>query len=589
MPNINITVAGKIATNMTPGVVVVCGNGDYTVNFDFDNEWAAEAERIARFAYTRDGKNYSQDKPFTGNSVAMPAMKNVSSVLVGVYTANMRTTTPAKVLCDRSILCGDPVEEIAPETWDTLMAQATKAETAAAESAAQAAASAKTAAEKAATADQALSLADQADKKVDTLREVVSKFHSNIVETAAGEVIALSDASDIELAGLHIYGKTTQNGTPTPETPVPLESVGDGGSVTTTVCGKNLFCQDDKMVPSTKNEVGYEINGNAVRVYTTVAGTRAGIRMYDIIRLKKGVTYRFSAMVNGIVSGTPGLAIRNADTYVYIKRDAVSSAGVLSFTYTPDEDVNAWLYVLCTSGDSEDGDVTFSDIQFETGSAVTEYEPYKEGGSATVTPVTGTGESLKLPGIPVSSGGSHKDANGKAWICDEVDFEQGVYVQRVGVLVLNGTQGRYSDSQGVFILDGLENAAPKIYDENFALCTHYAYGAYPNTSMPNMTFKVTLSSGVVNLYIKDSRYTTTQAFKDAFAASPVTVLYQLENSVQHMLTAEELAQYATLHTNYPNTTVYNDAGAHMEVKYVADTKLYVDNKFAELSAALLNQ
>lgn len=369
---------------------------------------------------------------------------------------------------------------------------------------------------------------------------------------------------------------------PNPDYPQALESVGDGGSVTATVRGKNLFCLNDKMVPSTKDEVGYEINGNTVRVYTTVAATRAGIRMYDKIRLQKGVAYRFSAMVNGIVSGTPGLGIRDADTYVYIKRDAVSSAGVLSFTYTPDEDVNVFLYVLCTSGDSEDGDVTVSDIQFETGSAVTEYESYKEGGSVTVTPVDSSGNSLYLPGIPVT------DANGQQWICDEVDFEQGVYVQRVGVLVLNGTQGRYSDSQGVFILDGLENAALKIYDKNFALCTHYAYGAYPNTSMPNMTFKVTLSSGVVNLYIKDSRYTTTQAFKDAFAASPVTVLYQLENSVQHMLTAEELAQYAALHTNYPNTTVCNDAGAYMEAGYIADTKIYVDNKFAELAAALVN-
>lgn len=43
-----------------------------------------------------------------------------------------------------------------------------------------------------------------------------------------------------------------------------------------------------------------------------------------------------------------------------------------------------------------------------------------------------------------------------------------------------------------------------------------------------------------------------------------------------------------LHTNYSNTTIFNDAGADMEVKYVADTKLYVDNKFAELAKALVS-
>jgi len=29
--------------------------------------------------------------------------------------------------------------------------------------------------------------------------------------------------------------------------------------------------------------------------------------------------------------------------------------------------------------------------------------------------------------------------------------------------------------------------------------------------------------------------------------------------------------------NYPNTTVLNDAGAYMEVEYVADTKNYISN------------
>ena len=38
---------------------------------------------------------------------------------------------------------------------------------------------------------------------------------------------------------------------------------------------------------------------------------------------------------------------------------------------------------------------------------------------------------------------------------------------------------------------------------------------------------------------------------------------------------------------YPNTTVTNDQGVTMEVDYVADTKNYIDNKFAELQAAIL--
>ena len=36
-----------------------------------------------------------------------------------------------------------------------------------------------------------------------------------------------------------------------------------------------------------------------------------------------------------------------------------------------------------------------------------------------------------MPGIPVDSGGNYTDADGQQWVCDEVDFERGVYVQRI--------------------------------------------------------------------------------------------------------------------------------------------------------------
>ena len=123
MPNINITVAEKIATNTTPGVVIVCGNSDYTVAFDFDEEWAAETERVARFLYYKDGLSRFQDVAFTGNTAAVPVLSGVDYVLVGVYAGNLHTTTPAKVLCDRSILCGNPLEDLSPAAVKNLQKQ----------------------------------------------------------------------------------------------------------------------------------------------------------------------------------------------------------------------------------------------------------------------------------------------------------------------------------------------------------------------------------------------------------------------------------------------------------------------------------
>ena len=53
-----------------------------------------------------------------------------------------------------------------------------------------------------------------------------------------GEVITITDASKRGFRSLSIYGRTTQDGTPTPDAPVDLVSVGDSGSITVTVTGE---------------------------------------------------------------------------------------------------------------------------------------------------------------------------------------------------------------------------------------------------------------------------------------------------------------------------------------------------------------
>jgi glycerophosphoryl diester phosphodiesterase len=123
VPNIKITVAGKIATNTTPAVVIVCGNKDYTVAFDLDDEWAAETARTARFVYYKNGQRLFKDVPFTGNTAAVPALSDIDYVMVGIYAGDLHTTTPAKVLCDRSILCGDQLEDLTPAQKAMLQAQ----------------------------------------------------------------------------------------------------------------------------------------------------------------------------------------------------------------------------------------------------------------------------------------------------------------------------------------------------------------------------------------------------------------------------------------------------------------------------------
>ena len=56
-----------------------------------------------------------------------------------------------------------------------------------------------------------------------------------------GNPLSVDDAFPAPLCGLTVYGKSTQDGTPTPDAPVPIVSAGESGSVAVKVTGKNLL------------------------------------------------------------------------------------------------------------------------------------------------------------------------------------------------------------------------------------------------------------------------------------------------------------------------------------------------------------
>ena len=68
-----------------------------------------------------------------------------------------------------------------------------------------------------------------------------------------------------------------------------------------------------------------------------------------------------------------------------------------------------------------------------------------DGGTIAVTLSDGNGKTQTLtlptptglPGIPVTSGGNYTDPQGQQWVCDEVDLERGVKVQRINRLKLD--------------------------------------------------------------------------------------------------------------------------------------------------------
>ena len=62
------------------------------------------------------------------------------------------------------------------------------------------------------------------------------KARQNIlIGSETGNPVSVSDAFSAPLCGLTVYGRSTQDGTPTPDAPVPIVSAGDGGTITVTI------------------------------------------------------------------------------------------------------------------------------------------------------------------------------------------------------------------------------------------------------------------------------------------------------------------------------------------------------------------
>lgn len=117
MPNISISVKNKIAVQ-TNRTLYVCGNSDYTALFDLDAEWNAFEIKTARFCYN----GHYSDVVFTGNECEIPIIADTNEFEIGLFAGNLHTTTPAMVLCERSILStsGTPTDP-SPDVYHQLI------------------------------------------------------------------------------------------------------------------------------------------------------------------------------------------------------------------------------------------------------------------------------------------------------------------------------------------------------------------------------------------------------------------------------------------------------------------------------------
>lgn len=218
------------------------------------------------------------------------------------------------------------------------------------------------------------------------------------------------------------------------------------------------------------------------------------------------------------------------------------------------------------------------DVQLEIGTVATSYEPYKE---QTVTlPYT-------LNAIPVDSDGNYTAPDGQQWICDEIDFERGVYIQRVTKKIIDSKAIiRTTNSKSwLFFIDTKDSINTnidgwiKMVQSNYFTKTLKAWNTETIGILGNGTDVILSMPGY-----------TVETLKEWLAAKeaegkPLEVYYLLSDPIETPLTEDQIASYKALHT-YNGTTII-ESEADLSLSYVANPKKYIDKKFTELSQAII--
>lgn len=243
------------------------------------------------------------------------------------------------------------------------------------------------------------------------------KARQNIlIGTETGNPISVDDAFAAPLCGLTVYGRSTQDGTPTPDAPVPIVSAGDGGSVTVKVTGKNLLYLPD-IEERTVNGVTYSVKNGVIKIKGTSQGK--SIRLIRGIKLFVGTWFFDPNPVKGTESLNCYLDLTNTINRGFSLANNTVNKPVKLTELTVK-------YPFFLNIESTAGSVI--DMEWKPQMLLSDkllpYFPYREQLLTLPTP-------NGLSGIPVTSGGNYTDSTGQQWVCDEVDLERGVKVQRI--------------------------------------------------------------------------------------------------------------------------------------------------------------
>lgn len=398
----------------------------------------------------------------------------------------------------------------------------------------------------------------------------ISQSNNDVINTVFGATIIINDAAEGRpFRGLRVFGKSTQDGAPTPEAPVPIVSAGESGNITVEVGGKNLLT-GRLYFTNYSNGIPYVYNEDEVALPYAPSSETHGIGY--VVPCKPGVQYTFS-VTNPNKNWHLGIAeYRNFEQAKSFLNKIGYQHGneKSSIKYTA---VGNGVLVCMIAGKWTDGKTSIHEcteselLQLEYGSEATTYEPPRIPQSLTLATPNG------LPGIPVTKDGNYTDADGQQWICDEIDLGRGKYVQRIETRIFDGTEAwrHFITNSGNNNFQLKINGRPSS-TRHQNLCNYLPYKNFIwDDDIVNLPKIYSYSLEITASFPPESEFKSVEIWNSWLKEKgDFKFQYVFSTPIERDLTPEEITAYKALRTYIPTTVITNDAGAGMEVTYVAE-------------------
>lgn len=386
-------------------------------------------------------------------------------------------------------------------------------------------------------------------------------------ETVEGTELSLENVDDKKDIKYILKGNTSQNGTPTPDTPVEVQTV--TGEQKINVRGKNLFNVSQAQIGKTWN------NG---------ANTARAI---ILTKVKPNTTYAISYIDK---SGVDGI-------YWFGRQNENDSA-----TSMPTSDINVnpkiittnantnWLGIQVNKTDISLDDIELIMFQIEKGSSASEYEPYK-----------GKSYEINLGNIELCKIGNYQDRIYK-------DNDKWYLEKQIGRYDIDTTQitliSSYSNIEYANIPKPTDYAGYNLYDHseiksNSATWMEIAQSGWNTSDNVN---KISGNADKLKWWLGFTKGTGLTAIKSALSSS--YILYQLAtpiiteitdidllNQLNSVELLEGLNNISVISSNLssPLNLTYLSELDMIDEEYLKDVNVNFGEKFGPVNAVVLSR